>query len=122
MQIYVLPVSCLNWPKKVTVLVKLRRKSLQLKATCAKNYGARESWLMASEKSTEGLSYRPSTPDEFIDYSIRTMSTWYVPGMYLYYIYIYFEVQLTELHADLFSRHASPLDVCVFVAVDDRER
>ena len=27
---------------------------------------------------------------------------------------------LTELNADLFSRHASPLEVYVFVAVDDR--
>ena len=27
---------------------------------------------------------------------------------------------LTELHADLFSRHASPIEVCVFVAVDER--
>ena len=27
---------------------------------------------------------------------------------------------LGELHADLFSRHASPLEVCVFVAVEER--
>ena len=27
---------------------------------------------------------------------------------------------MAELHADLFSRHASPLDVYVFAAVDDR--
>ena len=27
---------------------------------------------------------------------------------------------LAELHADLFSRYASPLDFCVFVAVDKR--
>ena len=27
---------------------------------------------------------------------------------------------LAELHADLFSRHASPLEVCVFVAIDER--
>ena len=27
---------------------------------------------------------------------------------------------LPELHTDLFSRHASPLEVCVFVAVDER--
>ena len=27
---------------------------------------------------------------------------------------------LAELHADLFSRHTSPLEVCVFVAVYDR--
>ena len=29
-------------------------------------------------------------------------------------------ILLAELHADLFSRHASPLEVCVFVAVDER--
>ena len=29
---------------------------------------------------------------------------------------------LPELRADLFSRHASPLEVYVFVAVDQRER
>ena len=29
-------------------------------------------------------------------------------------------VKLAELHADLFSRHASPLESCVFVAVDER--
>ena len=28
--------------------------------------------------------------------------------------------ELAELHADLFSRHASPLELCVFVAVDER--
>ena len=28
--------------------------------------------------------------------------------------------QLPELHADMFSRHASPLQVCVFVTVDER--
>ena len=33
------------------------------------------------------------------------------------YIYIYI---FPELHADLFSRHASPLEVYVFVAVANR--
>ena len=28
---------------------------------------------------------------------------------------------MAELHADLFSRHASTLEVCVFVAVDERD-
>ena len=27
---------------------------------------------------------------------------------------------LAELHADVFSRHASPFEVCVFAAVDER--
>ena len=27
---------------------------------------------------------------------------------------------LAELHVDLLSRHASPLEVCVFMAVDER--
>ena len=31
-----------------------------------------------------------------------------------------YECPFAELHADLFSRHASPLEVCVFVAVDER--
>ena len=29
-------------------------------------------------------------------------------------------VSLAELHGDLFSRHASPVEVYVFVAVDER--
>ena len=29
-------------------------------------------------------------------------------------------VALAELHSDLFSRQASPLEVCVFVVVDER--
>ena len=29
-------------------------------------------------------------------------------------------MELPELHADLFSRHASPLEVYVFVVVDER--
>ena len=28
--------------------------------------------------------------------------------------------ELAEMHDDLFSRNASPLEVCVFVAVDER--
>ena len=29
-------------------------------------------------------------------------------------------IKLTESHGDLFSRHDSPVEVCVFVAVDER--
>ena len=32
----------------------------------------------------------------------------------------YRRIILPELHGDLFSRHASPLEVCVFVMVDER--
>ena len=33
---------------------------------------------------------------------------------------MHLHIMLAELHADVFSRHASPSEVCVFVAVDEK--
>ena len=42
-----------------------------------------------------------------------------LPGLDTYVLYGS-NTSLTELHADLFSHHANPLEVNVFVAVDER--